>query len=50
VKLTLDEIRRAAKGRDNLMGPILSAVHEYATVGEICAVLKEVFGEYKEAV
>ena len=49
VKLALDEIRRVAKGRNNLMGPILSAVNEYASVGEICTVLKEVFGEYKEA-
>ncbi len=49
VKFALDEIRRVATGRGNLLGPILSAVHEYATVGEICAVLKEVFGEYQEA-
>jgi len=49
VKLALDEIRRVAKDRNNLMGPILSAVNEYATAGEICTVLKEVFGEYKEA-
>lgn len=50
VKFALDEIRRVATGSGNLLGPILSAVHEYATVGEICNVLKEVFGEYQEAV
>lgn len=48
VKLFLDEIHRVAKGQGNLIGPILSAVQEYATVGEICSALKEVFGEYKE--
>lgn len=50
VKLALDEIRRVATGGGNLLGPLLSAVHEYATVGEICDVLKEVFGEYQEVV
>lgn len=48
VKSALDEIRRVANGDGNLIGPIISAVKEYATVGEICDVLKEVFGEYKE--
>ncbi len=50
VKFALDEIRRVARGSGNLLGPILSAVHEYATMGEICTVLKEVFGEYEEVV
>jgi methylmalonyl-CoA mutase N-terminal domain/subunit len=49
VRSTLDEIRGAATGHGNLIGPILSAVREYATVGEICNMLKDVFGEYKEA-
>ncbi len=48
VKLLLDEIRRVARGPGNLMGPILSAVQEYATIGEICKALKEEFGEYIE--
>ena len=48
VNLLLDEIRRAASSTDNLMGPILAAVKEYATLGEICGALKDVFGEYKE--
>jgi methylmalonyl-CoA mutase N-terminal domain/subunit len=47
---TLGEIRRAAQGADNLMPKILDAVHAYATEGEICGVLREVFGEYKENV
>ncbi|MEE9611097.1 MAG: methylmalonyl-CoA mutase family protein [Desulfatiglandales bacterium] len=49
VKLALDQIRTVASGEGNLVGPILSAVHNYSTVGEICSVLKEVFGEYQEA-
>lgn len=47
---TLGNLRIAASRDDNLMGPILDAVRQYATVGEICAVLREVFGEYKESI
>lgn len=35
----------AAQGTENLMPPILEAVSAYATIGEICAVLRKVFGE-----
>ncbi len=49
VKENLEEITRVASGRGNLMGPILSAVKNYATTGEICNALRKVFGEYKEA-
>ncbi|MBI3972775.1 MAG: methylmalonyl-CoA mutase [Chloroflexi bacterium] len=44
----LRELERAARGRDNLMLPILDAVRAYATLGEICDVLRGVFGEYQE--
>ena len=44
----LDELRKAAAGTENLMPPIINAVKAYATVGEICTALKEVFGEYEE--
>ena len=44
----LDGLRQAAAGTDNLMPKIIAAVCAYATVGEIVAVLKEVFGEYRE--
>ena len=50
VKSCLEEIRKAAKGADNLMPHILDAVRNYATEGEICGVLREEFGEYKENV
>jgi len=48
VKLALNEVRRVAMGKSNLMVPILAAVSEYATIGEICDVLRGVFGEYRE--
>ena len=48
VERALERIRRAAGGDDNLMPPILEAVHGYATVGEICGAMREVFGEYQE--
>jgi methylmalonyl-CoA mutase N-terminal domain/subunit len=50
VKTALEEIRKAAKGTDNLMPHILGAVRQYATLGEVCGVLREVFGEYQESV
>ncbi|HXH08276.1 MAG TPA: methylmalonyl-CoA mutase family protein [Alphaproteobacteria bacterium] len=45
---SLEALRKAAAGRDNLMPPIIDAVKAYATVGEICNALKEVFGAYEE--
>jgi methylmalonyl-CoA mutase N-terminal domain/subunit len=45
--LALSRVRDAAKGEDNLMIPILEAVKAYASIGEICDVLREVFGEWK---
>jgi methylmalonyl-CoA mutase N-terminal domain/subunit len=44
----LDDLRRAAEGRENTMPLILDAVRAYATVGEICGALQEVFGSYTE--
>lgn len=47
VLAALGRLRDAALGEENLLPPILQAVNAYATVGEICGVLREVFGEYK---
>jgi len=47
VRDALNYLRHCAEGDENLMPPILLAVKEYATLGEICDVLREVFGEYK---
>ncbi len=44
----LDAVRDTAAGTENLMGPVLQAVRAYATVGEICGALREVFGGYEE--
>ena len=44
----LDAMRRAAEGTDNLMPPILDAVRAYATLGEMCDALREVWGEWEE--
>jgi len=47
VKAILSELRRAAEGNENLMPVILDAVRAYATLGEICDALRDVFGEYQ---
>jgi methylmalonyl-CoA mutase N-terminal domain/subunit len=44
----LDALRQAAIDKSNLMPPLINAVKAYATVGEICNALKDVFGEYEE--
>lgn len=50
VELKLNALKNAAEGNENLMPYILDAVRVYASVGEICNKLREVFGEYKENV
>jgi len=49
VASALAELRTCASGTDNLMPPILEAVKKRVTLGEICGVLREVFGEYSHA-
>jgi len=46
----LRSVEDAARGGENLMPRIVSAVESYATVGEIADVLRGVFGEYRESV
>ncbi|MEE9517557.1 MAG: methylmalonyl-CoA mutase family protein [Candidatus Adiutricales bacterium] len=48
VDSSLAEIRQAAQGQENLMPIFIKAVKTYATLGEICGVLREVFGEYEQ--
>ncbi|MFB0522278.1 MAG: methylmalonyl-CoA mutase, partial [Candidatus Bathyarchaeia archaeon] len=50
VKKVLDELHVAAERDENLMPPIIKAVKAYATLGEICNVLRDVFGEYRELI
>jgi methylmalonyl-CoA mutase, N-terminal domain len=48
VESSLAGLRRAADGNDNLLPSIIEAVKAYATLGEICGVLRDVFGEYQQ--
>jgi methylmalonyl-CoA mutase, N-terminal domain len=48
VRRTLDALKAAAGNRANTMYPLLDCVRSYATVGEMCDALREVWGEYEE--
>jgi methylmalonyl-CoA mutase N-terminal domain/subunit len=48
VESSLEALRAAARGTDNTMYPLLECVRAYATVGEMCDVLRAVWGEYEE--
>ena len=47
VKRTLDAVRAAASGRDNVLYPMKGALAARATVGEVCDALREVWGTYE---
>jgi len=47
VTASLTRLKSIALGDDNVMPSILEAVKDYATLGEICNVLRDVFGEYR---
>jgi methylmalonyl-CoA mutase N-terminal domain/subunit len=48
VKKNLAQLKQAAEGSENLIPPIFDAVKAYATLGEICDVMREVYGEYQQ--
>jgi methylmalonyl-CoA mutase N-terminal domain/subunit len=48
VRRTLEALKRGAAGRDNTMPLLIDAVRAYATIGEMCDALREVWGEYEE--
>src|SRR5262249_51762266 len=48
VAKVLDNIRKAAQTNENTMPATIEAVREYATLGEICSALRDVFGIYEE--
>jgi len=48
VRRSLDALRDTARGNGNTMHPILECVRAYATVGEMCDALRDVWGEYTE--
>lgn len=47
VEKALAAVAAAAREEANLFPPVLDAVRAYATLGEICGVLREVYGEYQ---
>src|SRR5436190_1237352 len=49
VQKRLEELREVAKGDGNLLHPIRAALKDHATIGEVCGVMREEFGEYSEA-
>ncbi len=50
VQQALDNLKIACEGNENVMPYILEAVECYATLGEICKVMRDVFGEYKQSI
>ena len=50
VNKALGDLKKAASTDENLIPYIVEAVKAYASAGEICNTLREVFGEYKEQV
>jgi methylmalonyl-CoA mutase N-terminal domain/subunit len=49
VEKALEELREVARGDGNLLHPIRAALKEHATIGEVCGVMRDEFGEYSEA-
>ncbi len=47
VRAALRRLEEACHDSENLMPPIMEAVKTYATLGEICGVMRRVFGEYR---
>ncbi len=50
VNEALEFLKEAAKNNDNIMFPLIEAVKEKATIGEISSVLKEIYGTYNESI
>ncbi len=49
VRGRLDELRETCRGDANLLHPMRAALADRCTVGEVCGVMREEFGEYREA-
>lgn len=50
VKEALQELGRVAVSDENLMPAIIECVRTYCTLGEICDVLRKIFGEYQASI
>jgi methylmalonyl-CoA mutase, N-terminal domain len=49
VAARLDDLRRACRGDENLLVPMRAALRANASLGEVCGVMRDEFGEYSEA-
>jgi methylmalonyl-CoA mutase, N-terminal domain len=47
VQRRLEEIRKASRGNDNLLPPLRQALKDRCSLGEVCAAMRDVFGEYQ---
>jgi methylmalonyl-CoA mutase N-terminal domain/subunit len=50
VRIALEKLKKAAQNEDNTMPATIEAVRVYATLGEICSALRDVYGVYEEPV
>ncbi len=50
VRRCLDRLEKTAGGNENIVTPVMEAVEEYATIGEISDSLRKIFGEYHERI
>jgi len=48
LRAALDALKETARGTGNTMYPLMDCVRAYATVGEMCDALRDVWGEYEE--
>ena len=48
VRSALDRLKRGAEGHENTMRLLIDAARAYATVGEMCGALRDVWGEWEE--
>lgn len=49
LKSCLLAVERAARDNENVIPSMIEAVKEYATIGEICGVLRDVYGTYHDS-
>ena len=47
VRAALERLDATCRDGENLLPPIVEAVKVYATLGEICGVMRDVFGDYR---
>ena len=50
VERALDRLRAAVAGERNCMQPLIEAAEAYCTIGEMCGIMRQVFGEFREPI